>query len=368
MPHHVQLATLVDTDWQPCGGSCAWHVSTQAQFCVARLTSFGAGGAVDAAITPASSSLPTAYQTPAGAFPALGPTSDCALGEGAQEDLRVRACIPEAALLLTCDAPSWAWVPAASCSTLCGGGTRDWRLVCQDRFGTWLRAKRCQGDKPLKPSAVVCNTAPCGRVAWVPGPWSECDAFGWRRRELACAEFAAGAASRAVNARVCAQLEAPATEAQCTAGISAESFECQQQACYRGNCTDDGSACACEQGWHGAHCDFKQGCSGIIAADGGCCAGLRSASGNCCAAGQELDRYSECCAPSELDACRVCRGSSTAVDLAGSCGTGRLDAGGLRCDGVLDGAQLQAPALCVQCLLQRACLTCTLEPPCSLPC
>ena len=335
-PPQARATTVIDTDWQPCVGSCAWHISTRAQFCVARLQSYNHSQTLASALQPVAPGTPATYSTPAGAFPVLNPVSSCAHGGDWLGGLQVRACIPEAALSLNCDQPNWVWVPELACTKRCGGGTRGWQLVCQNRQGLWLRHAVC-GDTspPLRPSAVVCNTAPCASVMWVPSVWSECGTYGMRTRELTCSRIRRGIAAVAAPSEACAVLEKPVVLETCPGTLAA--FRCTDSACYRGNCTAAGDACVCERGWSGAHCDFHQdACAGVLSAAGRCCSGARGASGECCAAGQDLDRLGQCCAAAEIDACRVCHGQATAMDLVGSCGTGRIDASGLRCDGVVD--------------------------------
>jgi hypothetical protein len=360
------LATVEDTDWQPCVGSCAWYISTQARFCVKRVT---ASAPIDVQVQAIAPGLPTAYHAPPGAFPVLGPVPDCAQGGNWLQDLQVRACIPEAALSANCDGPSWEWVLEGDCSAPCGGGTRDWRLACQDQRGEWISKAQCEGNAPLEPSPVVCNTAPCVSALWAPSEWAECDRYGWRTRTLTCMARSRKGAAAAVSSGACAQLQRPPTMERC--GASTATFQCQTGACYHGNCTATHDACECEAGWRGEHCDFHDECDGVVGADGRCCSGLRGAEGECCGPQHELDFNGACCAASDLDACRICRGSSTAMDLAGSCGTGRLEAGGLRCDGVLDGAELCT----LQKLLRQATcdvhageeiISCTLPAPCKL--
>lgn len=130
-------------------------------------------------------------------------------------------------------------------------------------------------------------------------------------------------------------------------------FSCtSNENCHsQGACNVTSGTCTCAAGYSGESCSVFAGpCTGqqqssgkqpmccptgAVDSDGNCCtSGVVSESEGCCAASPRglltLDRNGACCA-GHLDACGICNGNGTAVDVGGACCTGSLDAGGRCC-------------------------------------
>jgi hypothetical protein len=332
---HAHSASVTHTDWQPCIGSCGWYVSTRVQFCVTRLERF----------TPVRQGLgvllhSNTTQTPGandenmpGMFPVLNSAAECAhAGEWLQE-LQVRTCPLESELSLHCNGPSWMWVATAECTAKCNGGVQEWKLVCQESAGKWVDEKLCTSVPPVQPPPSICNTAPCRYTLWVAGDWGLCSSStSERTRYLTCSSITSGGSPQTVADANCQGLSLPVSMEPCKKAV----FVCVTGACHRGTCTHGDTACTCNKGWIGSRCEDFEGCRGLVSQSGMCCPGVRSVSGECCLVGEELDAKGQCCTTADLDACRLCGGRSKVVDLVGACGTGRIDASGRHCDGLLD--------------------------------
>eukprot|EP00892_Ulva_mutabilis_P000038 jgi/Ulvmu1/10034/UM059_0083.1 len=271
------------------------------------------------------------------AFSALLGSHACAYTEATLHRQRAQPCSHgRASMVPDCGGPTWQWLEVGACSAPCGGGLQVRLAKCVNAAGEWLPDDSCPSTVPQQPPAKPCNTRPCKRAVWQAKAWGACLATGVRERQVACMSAATGEHSVPVDPVECEALERPVQQELCKSVQAELSGDCTEEDCFQGSCSDDGTVCICESGWHGRRCDAREECAGLSSEFGECCPGLRSADKMCCGPQDVLDRDGTCCAPTNLDACRVCGGSATVVDLLGQCGAGVLDAEGMLCTSKLD--------------------------------
>lgn len=121
----------------------------------------------------------------------------------------------------------------------------------------------------------------------------------------------------------------PAKTAACPKCAFCEDYAQYQGCSKRGPCRSD--ACTCNPGTSGSICDIDLDCaSEVLTPEKTCCAsGVVDAEGACCEGGvggvvPTVDYEGACCAAGSVDACGVCGGSGTAVDVHGECCEVRL--------------------------------------------
>lgn len=342
VPPAATAGLITHTPWSQCQGSCDGRVSTRAQFCAVHLQAAGghaSEAATAVAVVPAApDGTMDMPMTPGHVFPALLRSDACAHAEETLHHQRAQPCDHEhgGAAPGCGGSPSWQWLEVGSCSAACGGGMQRRIAKCVDAFGTWLPHNACPNEVPPQPPGQPCNSQPCAYTVWQVAPWGPCEPTGVRTREVTCVTAVPGQEA-AVDPAECGALAVPVNLEACReVADGVITGGCAEGDCFKGSCAEDGESCVCEPGWMGGRCDAREECDGLVAESGECCAALRGADKQCCGAEDVLDRDGACCPAAGLDACRVCGGNATVVDLLGSCGTGVLDAAGMLCMGRLD--------------------------------
>lgn len=330
--------TVKGSSWSTCIDECGDHLSTRGHFCSVVLESAGSKEAPSSTTQVRVANVSGVGRTDVDVlhgqtFVALMESGACAQSEAHLQQLRVKPCggVPSA-LVAGCNQPRWQWLQVGECSVPCGAGLQQQVARCVDAAGAWLPDDACPASLPAQPTEIACNTHPCFLAVWSAGPWGECRAPGVRNRAIVCAHMSD--LQQVVDDAQCAGQEVPVAQEPCD--FAKDTNICSDDGCYQGSCSDDGSHCVCSDGWTGQQCDSRIDCSGLVSDSGECCVGLRGGDKQCCGVGDVLDRMGVCCPAERLDVCRVCGGTATVVDLAGTCGAGQLDAGGLLCHGQVD--------------------------------
>lgn len=350
-PPLATTADVTSSAWSACESGCRGHISNRAQFCSVPVGCFPGPAAQSEQLcrgtlpgtseqksqsSDKGSSERSALQTAPGAFHVLQSAHHCAVSEEVLRDTRVQPCGDLAASQSSqCKVSQWQWQEFGGCSKPCGGGSRESRAMCVAASGRFLKDTECSDAKPPQPQAQACNTHACTHTLWHADQWGSCEESGVRARTVRCILVDAGGQRTDVEEAKCAASVKPVETARCDTPNDV-AFDCLFGDCYKGNCTQSGAYCECELGWHGKRCDTRVDCPGLTSSQGECCPHLRAADKLCCASAEVLDRNGMCCDPAILDVCRVCNGTSTALDLVGTCGPGTLDAGGMLCEGRLD--------------------------------
>jgi hypothetical protein len=247
----------------------------------------------------------------------------------AEEPVRREACTE----LETCPEFYYEYARFGFCSEACGGGIRTREAYCYED-GVQVNNTVCAAEigAPADGLVTACNTYDCVLYPWTVGPWTECSA-----------ECDGGNQTRFVTCLSSQPLLYPADDDDCDINQRPnEVTECNTEPCdpCEGElCSNHGECalgeCVCDTGFAGPFCGVElDQCAGVTDITGGCCLGVLAPDATCCGddATAIIDRSGACCESGVVDACGICDGDGTIIDIAGQCCSGALDAGGYCCE------------------------------------
>ncbi|XP_060563969.1 A disintegrin and metalloproteinase with thrombospondin motifs 9-like isoform X2 [Ruditapes philippinarum] len=161
----------------------------------------------------------------------VGPWSSCSVTCGTGSSQRDVICVSEAGTnqpSAECDepkprntkrctlhaCPSWAHTKWSKCSTTCGTGVQQRKVVCRVGHGKIVPNELCIGSKKPR-SQKKCGAGDCSEFMWRTGDWSECSrdcGFGTKIRDVICAD----ASDKTVNSTLCMSKKKPKSKRRCS--------------------------------------------------------------------------------------------------------------------------------------------------------
>ncbi|KAL4226991.1 A disintegrin and metalloproteinase with thrombospondin motifs 9 [Mactra antiquata] len=110
--------------------------------------------------------------------------------------------------------PSWAYTRWGKCSTTCGPGMQQRKVVCRLGHGDIVPDSMCLGGKKPR-SERKCGNKECAEYMWNAAQWSECSkdcGFGYKTRDVTCTDVS----NKIVNSSLCSINNKPKARRRCS--------------------------------------------------------------------------------------------------------------------------------------------------------